>query len=197
MPAWHEFIGPPVLRRWVKIACIESATGIARELYLSFLLDRATSWVTVMASTEGGMDIEQVAAETPEKIIKVAIDPAVGLQPFHARKIAFGLGLEGGQVRQAVKFLQGMYNAYMELDASLVEINPLVETTDGEVLNQAFDMQPVSVGLFLPIALANVARSGVTPKCCCAPPMWCSKTAAGWCWCCAKPRFPRSICTTC
>jgi len=93
----------------VKRVYIEEGCDIARELYLSMLLDRATSWVTVMASTEGGMDIEEVAAKTPEKIIKVAIDPATGLQPFHARKIAFGLGLEGAQIRSAVTFLQGMY----------------------------------------------------------------------------------------
>jgi len=113
---------------------IEEGCDIARELYLSFLLDRATSWVTVMASTEGGMDIEKVATETPEKIIKVAIDPAVGLQPFHARKVAFGLGLEGPQIRSAVTFLQGIYKAYTELDASLVEINPLVVTGKGDLI---------------------------------------------------------------
>lgn len=118
----------------VKRVYIEEGCDIARELYLSMLLDRATSWVTVMASTEGGMDIEEVAAKTPEKIIKVAIDPATGLQPFHARKIAFGLGLEGAQIRSAVTFLQGMYEAYTELDASLVEINPLVVTGAGDLL---------------------------------------------------------------
>jgi len=118
----------------VKRIYIEEGCDIARELYLSFLLDRATSRVTVMASTKGGMDIEKVAAETPEKIIKVAIDPAIGLQPFHARKIAFGLGLEGPQIRSAVTFLQGMYKAYTELDASLVEINPLVVTGKGDLI---------------------------------------------------------------
>lgn len=118
----------------VKRIYIEEGCDIARELYLSFLLDRATSRVTVMASTEGGMDIEKVAAETPEKIIKVAIDPTIGLQPFHARKIAFGLGLEGPQIRSAVTFLQGMYKAYTELDASLVEINPLVVTGKGDLI---------------------------------------------------------------
>jgi len=118
----------------VKRVYIEEGCDIARELYLSVLLDRATSWVTVMASTEGGMDIEEVAANTPEKILKVAIDPAVGLQPFHARRLAFGLGLEGPQIRSAVKFLQAMYKAYTELDASLVEINPLVVTGAGELM---------------------------------------------------------------
>lgn len=118
----------------VKRVYIEQGCDIARELYLGALLDRSTGFVTMMASTEGGMDIEEVAAKTPEKIIKVAIDPVTGLQPFHARKLAFALGLEGAQIRAAVKFLQGIYKAYTELDASLIEINPLVVTGDGELL---------------------------------------------------------------
>ncbi|MBT5458498.1 MAG: ADP-forming succinate--CoA ligase subunit beta [Rhodospirillaceae bacterium] len=113
---------------------VEDGCDIARELYLGILIDRATSRITVMASTEGGMEIEEVAAKTPEKIIKVAIDPATGLQAFHARKIAFGLGLEGDQVRSAVKFLTAMYEAFTALDASIVEINPLVVTGAGEVI---------------------------------------------------------------
>jgi len=132
----------------VKRVYIEEGCDIARELYLSVLLDRATSWVTVMASTEGGMDIEEVAAKTPEKIIKVAIDPAIGLQSFHARKLAFGLGLEGPQIRLAVKFLQGMYKAYTELDASLVEINPLVVTGAGELVALDAKMNFDNNGLF-------------------------------------------------
>ena len=113
---------------------VEDGCDIARELYLGVLIDRATSCITVMASTEGGMEIEEVAAKTPEKILKVAIDPATGLQAFHARKIAYGLGLEGDQVRSAVKFLFGMYDAFISLDASIVEINPLVVTGAGEVI---------------------------------------------------------------
>ncbi|WP_089725354.1 ADP-forming succinate--CoA ligase subunit beta [Candidatus Thiosymbion oneisti] len=132
----------------VKRVYIEEGCDIARELYLSVLLDRATSWVTVMASTEGGMDIEEVAAKTPEKIIKVAIDPAIGLQPFHARKLAFGLGLEGPQIRSAVKFLQGMYKAYTQLDASLVEINPLVVTGAGDLVALDAKMNFDNNGLF-------------------------------------------------
>jgi succinyl-CoA synthetase beta subunit len=132
----------------VKRVYVEEGCDIARELYLSFLLDRATSWVTVMASTEGGMNIEEVAAETPEKILMVPIDPAIGLQPYHARKIAFGLGLEGAQIRSAVKFLQGMYKAYTELDASLVEINPLVVTGAGELLALDAKMNFDNNGLF-------------------------------------------------
>ena len=132
----------------VKRVYVEEGCDIARELYLSFLLDRATSRVTVMASTEGGMNIEEVAAETPEKILMVPIDPAIGLQPFHARKIAFGLGLEGPQIRSAVKFLQGMYKAYTELDASLVEINPLVVTGAGELIALDAKMNFDDNGLF-------------------------------------------------
>ena len=118
----------------VKRVYIEQGCQIARELYLGMLLDRATSRVTVMASSEGGMDIEEVAAKTPEKIIRVAIDPVTGLQPFHARKIAFALGLEGKQVQAAVAFLDGLYRAFQGLDASLVEVNPLVVTSAGELV---------------------------------------------------------------
>jgi succinyl-CoA synthetase beta subunit len=113
---------------------IEDGCDIARELYLGMLLDRATSRVTVMASAEGGVEIEQVAATHPEKIIRVAIDPALGLMPFHARKIAYGLKLEGNQVGSAIKFLMAMYKAFIALDASIVEINPLVVTKAGEVV---------------------------------------------------------------
>ena len=118
----------------VKRIYIEEGCDIARELYLGMLLDRETSRLTMMASTEGGMEIEEVAAETPEKILKVSIDPATGMLPYHARKLAFGLGLEGKQVGSAVKFMLAMYNAFIELDASIVEINPLVITAGGEVM---------------------------------------------------------------
>ena len=118
----------------VKRLYIEEGCDIKRELYLSFLVDRATSRITVMASTEGGMEIEEVAAKHPEKILKVAIDPATGMQPHHARQIAFGLGLEGKQVQSAVKFMTAMYEAFTSLDASIVEINPLVVTGAGEMI---------------------------------------------------------------
>ncbi len=118
----------------VKRVYIEEGCDIARELYLSLVIDRATSEVTIMASTEGGMEIEEVAAHTPEKILKVAIDPIAGLQPFHARQIAFGLGLEGKQVNSCVKFLSAFYKAFMALDASQVEINPLVVTGAGDLI---------------------------------------------------------------
>ena len=118
----------------VRRVYVEEGCDIRRELYLGMLIDRATSRVTVMASTEGGVEIEEVAARTPEKILKVAVDPVAGLQPFYARKLAFGLGLEGKQVAAAVKFVSGMYDGFIGLDASLVEINPLVVTGAGEVV---------------------------------------------------------------
>ena len=118
----------------VKRLYIEEGCDIARELYLGMLVDRASSRITIIASTEGGMEIEEVAAKTPEKILKVTIDPAIGLMPFHARKIAFGLGLEGKAVGTGVKFLLAMYKAFTDLDASIVEINPLVVTGGGEVI---------------------------------------------------------------
>jgi succinyl-CoA synthetase beta subunit len=118
----------------VKRVYIESGCDIARELYLGMLIDRVSSRVVVMASTEGGTEIETVAANTPEKIIRVSIDPASGLMPHHARRIAYGLGLEGDQVAPAVKFIAAMYRAFVELDASVVEVNPLVVTRQGEVM---------------------------------------------------------------
>ncbi|WP_428248426.1 ADP-forming succinate--CoA ligase subunit beta [Ferrovibrio sp.] len=118
----------------VKRLYVEEGCDIKRELYLSLLIDRATSRITVMASTEGGMDIEEVAAKHPKKIFKLAIDPVTGLQPFHARKIAFALKLKDKQVGSAVKFLQAMYQAFVGLDASIVEINPLVVTGAGDLI---------------------------------------------------------------
>jgi succinyl-CoA synthetase beta subunit len=108
--------------------------SIARELYVGIVLDRTVSQLVVMASTEGGVEIEKVAAETPEKILKEYIDPLIGLRPSQARKLAFGLGLAGQAFKNAVKFFQALYKAYVESDCSLAEINPLVVTTDGQVL---------------------------------------------------------------
>jgi len=118
----------------VKRLYVEEGCDIARELYLSVVMDRGTSRIAVMASTEGGMDIEAVAEETPEKITTLVIDPIAGLQGHHARRLAFGLGLEGKQVGSAVKLISALYNAFVETDASLVEINPLVVTGAGEVI---------------------------------------------------------------
>ncbi len=118
----------------VKRIYVESGCDIKRELYLGMLVDRATSRITIMASTEGGVEIEEVAAKHPEKILKVAVDPAAGIQPFHARQIAFGLGLEGNQIGSCTKFILAMYKAFVDLDCSIVEINPLVVTGAGDVI---------------------------------------------------------------
>ncbi len=118
----------------VKRVYIEEGADIKRELYLSMLVDRATSRITIVASTEGGMDIEEVAAKHPEKILKVAIEPATGIQGHHCRTVAYGLGLAGDQVKSAAQLLTLVYKAFTELDASMVEINPLIVTGKGEVI---------------------------------------------------------------
>jgi succinyl-CoA synthetase beta subunit len=113
---------------------VESLTSISRELYLSLLVDRSRRRVAIMASAAGGMDIETVAAETPEKIITLHVDPAAGFMPYQGRRVAFALGLEGPQVSALVKLLSRLYTLFVECDASLVEINPLVVTDAGELL---------------------------------------------------------------
>jgi succinyl-CoA synthetase beta subunit len=118
----------------VRKVYVEAGSKIARELYLGVVLDRATEKLAVIASTEGGMEIEEVAAKTPEKILTEPIDANVGLQSYQARKIGFGLGLDAGQVKKFDAFLAGLYRLFVEKDASLAEINPLVVTEDGDVL---------------------------------------------------------------
>jgi succinyl-CoA synthetase beta subunit len=118
----------------VKRLLIEQGINILRELYVGVTLDRALSKNVVMVSTEGGMEIEKVAAETPEKIIKEVVEPELGLQQYQARKLAYSLGLSGDQLKNCVKFLTALYNAYERTDASLAEINPLVVTKEGDVL---------------------------------------------------------------
>ena len=113
---------------------IEQGMEIARELYVGMVVDRGSGRVTVMASTEGGMEIEEVAAHHPEKILKTAIDPAVGFRPWQARTLAYGLGLKGDEVKSAIKLLDALARAFVDLDCSLCEINPLVVTKQGEVL---------------------------------------------------------------
>ena len=105
-----------------------------KEYYMSILLDRATSMPVIMASTEGGMNIEEVAAATPEKIVKEWIDPSAGLQPYQARKIAFALGWEGNAFKEGVKFINSLFTAYMAIDASMFEINPVLKTSDNKVI---------------------------------------------------------------
>ena len=118
----------------VKRIYVEQGSGIARELYLSCLVDRASSRIAFICSTEGGMDIETVAAETPEKILTLGIDPASGYMPHHGRSIAFALGLSGDQVKQCVRLIGNLYRAMLAKDMSLLEINPLVVTDAGVLL---------------------------------------------------------------
>ena len=118
----------------VKQVLVEKASDIARELYLGITLDRAQSRIVVMASQEGGVEIEEVAARTPEKILRETIEPGLGLQPFQATRLAFGLGLEGKQVRAGAGLVMALYKAFEGADCSIAEINPLVVTGDGQVL---------------------------------------------------------------
>jgi succinyl-CoA synthetase beta subunit len=118
----------------VRKVYVEEGCRIARELYLGMTLDREVGRLAVMASTEGGVDIEQVAARTPEKILREWVSPLTGLMPYQARRVAFGLGLVGDSVNAFVKFAMGIHGAYVATDASLAEINPLVITVAGEVL---------------------------------------------------------------
>jgi succinyl-CoA synthetase beta subunit len=127
---------------------IEEGCDIKRELYLSMLVDRVPGRVAVVASTEGGMDIETVAKDHPEKIVEQAIDPAAGFQAYQGRKIAFALGLSGGQVNKFVNMLGGLYRAFIELDCSLIEINPLVVTAAGDVIALDAKMNFDDNGLF-------------------------------------------------
>ncbi len=113
---------------------VTEASDIAKEYYLGIVLDRAKQMNVIMSSTEGGVEIEKVAAETPEKILKTWIDPLVGIQPFHARQIAFGLGFKGEAFKECVKLVTALYKAHEETDATLTEINPLILTRDGHVL---------------------------------------------------------------
>ncbi len=118
----------------VRILYVEEGLDIGKEMYLGLTLDRSTSRVTFMASTEGGVDIEEVAHKTPEKILREAVDPAVGFRDFQGRKMAYGLGLTGSTVNEFVAFCRALYQAYMDTDASLAEINPLVILKSGKVV---------------------------------------------------------------
>ena len=113
---------------------IEEGADIVDELYLGVVLDRAKEMPVIMASTEGGMAIEDVAHDTPEKIIKVAVDPAIGFQGFHGRELAFGLGLSKAEQGKFIKFAAALYKVYMENDAEMIEINPLIKTASGDFL---------------------------------------------------------------
>ncbi|MFQ5433200.1 MAG: ADP-forming succinate--CoA ligase subunit beta [Nitrospinota bacterium] len=120
--------------RIVRKILIEQGCGIERELYIGIVLDRATARNVIMASTEGGVEIEEVAAKTPEKILKVFIDPAIGLLPYQCRELAFGLGFPKEMIRSVSSFITSLYDAYIKEDLSMVEVNPLIQTKDGQVL---------------------------------------------------------------
>ncbi|RED44252.1 malate--CoA ligase subunit beta [Aestuariispira insulae] len=113
---------------------VEEATNIDQEIYLGFVLDRKTERVMVVASAAGGMEIEEISASNPESIVRASVEPAVGMQPFQAREIAFGLGLEPGQIAKASETILGCYRAFRELDATMVEINPLVITKEKDIV---------------------------------------------------------------
>lgn len=122
---------------------LEEARAIAKEFYLSILVDRSKAWITFIASDQGGVNIEEVASKNPEKILRVSLDPATGYAPHHGRSLAFGLGLKGPAIREFIAFLHKIYKAFIHLDASLLEINPLVLTPEGTFLaldaKMAFD----------------------------------------------------------
>ncbi|WP_308911629.1 ADP-forming succinate--CoA ligase subunit beta [Pseudokordiimonas caeni] len=118
----------------VKRIYVEDGCRIKKEYYLSLLVDRATSRIAIVSSTEGGMDIEEVAEHTPEKINTITIDPVAGLQAYHCRRVAYGLGLEGNAAKECIKLISSIYKAFTELDASLLEINPLVLTEDDKMV---------------------------------------------------------------
>jgi len=120
--------------RQVRRVYVEAGCDIKRELYLSLLIDRSVSEIVIVASTEGGMEVEEVAEHSPEKILRAPIDPAAGISSFHARKLAFGLGLEGKQVATFTKVVTAMYTAFVALDVAVIEINPLVVTGAGEII---------------------------------------------------------------
>lgn len=113
---------------------VEEALKIERELYLGFVLDRQSERIMVVASAAGGMEIEEISVEEPDSILRVSVEPAVGMQEFQAREIAFGLGLSSTQITEASRIIMGCYRAFSELDATMVEINPLVETTGGRLV---------------------------------------------------------------
>lgn len=127
---------------------VEEGASIARELYLAFVVDREAGQVLIMSSTEGGMDIEEVAEATPEKIVTTSCHPVTGLADFQARQIAFSLGLEGKSVNAAVRLLKGLYQAFVEKDMSMLEVNPLIVTTDGDIIALDAKVNFDSNGLF-------------------------------------------------
>jgi succinyl-CoA synthetase beta subunit len=146
--------------RKVRRVYVEDGCRIARELYLSLLVDRATGRVTIVASSEGGVEIEEVAAHQPEKILRAAIDPAAGISGFHGRRLAFGLGLTGKQVGTFGKFVDALYKAFIALDCAIIEINPLVVTEDGDVVALDAKLSFDDNALYRHPELANLKDEG-------------------------------------
>ena len=132
----------------VRKVYVEKGCNISKELYLGIVLDREKELPVIMASTEGGVEIEEVAHKTPEKILKVHVDPITGLGDWQAREIAFGLGLEGHQIKNCIKFMKQLYKLFVDLDCSIVEINPLVVSSDNEVIALDAKINFDSSGLF-------------------------------------------------
>ncbi|RME81658.1 MAG: ADP-forming succinate--CoA ligase subunit beta [Caldilineae bacterium] len=144
----EEILGMDIKGLTVEKVLVDEAADIQDELYLGVVLDRGNKRVILMGSSEGGVDIEEVAATSPEKIVRVTVEPLLGLREFQARQLAYGMGLDKGLVRQFVGIAQGLYRAFMENDASLAEINPLVVTGDGRLLAVDGKMNIDDSGLF-------------------------------------------------
>jgi len=145
-----NLITPQTAKEGVEIRTIyiEEGCNISKELYLGIVLDREKELPVIMASTEGGVEIEEVASKNPEKILKVHVDPITGLGDWQARQIAFGLGLEGTQIKNCAKFMKSLYKLFVDLDCSIVEINPLVVNTDDEIIALDAKINFDSSGLF-------------------------------------------------
>ena len=144
---------------------IEDGSDIARELYLALLVDRQTSRVSIVCSTEGGMDIEEVAENTPDKILSFSVDPATGLQGFHGRRVAFALGLEGKQIKQCSALIANLYRLFVDKDMEMLEINPLIVTPAGDI--KCLDAKlalTATHSTATPTSLACVTRPKKTPK---------------------------------
>ena len=144
----NAILGMTIKGITVKKVLVAPAADIAREIYLGMVIDRAKKAVVMMASAAGGVDIEEVARETPEKIVRTTVDPTIGLRDYQARDVAYGLGLTGNQVKEFVQIAKGLYRAFVDNDASLAEVNPLVVTPDGKLLAIDAKMNLDDSGLF-------------------------------------------------
>ena len=151
-----QILGMKIKGMMVKKVLVDEAADISKEIYLGIVIDRAKRRPVMMASAEGGVEIEEVARVTPERIVKITIDPFLGLQPYQGRELAFGIGLPKEKVREFVKIAQGLFRAFVECDASLAEINPLVVTGEGKLLAVDGKMLLDDNGLFRHFELAEM-----------------------------------------